>query len=502
MSDTSVAEALRSDAPLVVVEAPAGCGKTHQAASYAAGIAPGITPGRVLILAHTHAACDTFAARNPELRTHIDVRTIDSLVVAIASAYPTSVHVSGDVGVWARRQRNGYAILASKVARLLTKCPGIARMLALRYPFVICDEHQDASADQHAIVMSLHEAGAHLRVFGDPMQAVFDDHEDDEAAQRWDDLFASAGCRDVLEYPHRWRVAPELGRWILRAREALRNGRPVDLANRPSAVSLLFADDQSPAKKRYQLTQSDRKPIDQAVKTKSDLLILSARNMTVRALRSFFNRRFPIWEGHVRQSLWKLAEAVVKGENDAVRITNATVKFTESVCTGFSATAFGDVLLSEVQAGCTQSRRGKPGTLQDLGRLLIEEPNHRGVSKFLRHLAHHANENPAFQGIRIDLTREFWDAVALGAYANVEEGMMEIARRRSLKHTGPPLQAISSVHKAKGLECSDVVLMPCDEAHFPNNAMARRLLYVALSRPTKRLTIVVSRSSPSSLVRT
>ena len=35
MSDDSVHAALRSDAPLVVVEAPAGCGKTTKGADYA-----------------------------------------------------------------------------------------------------------------------------------------------------------------------------------------------------------------------------------------------------------------------------------------------------------------------------------------------------------------------------------------------------------------------------------------------------------------------------------
>jgi CRISPR/Cas system-associated endonuclease/helicase Cas3 len=35
MSDESVRAALRSDAPLVVIEAPAGCGKTHHGADYA-----------------------------------------------------------------------------------------------------------------------------------------------------------------------------------------------------------------------------------------------------------------------------------------------------------------------------------------------------------------------------------------------------------------------------------------------------------------------------------
>ena len=34
----------------------------------------------------------------------------------------------------------------------------------------IADEHQDTNAHQHAIVMALQEAGAKLRIFGDPMQ--------------------------------------------------------------------------------------------------------------------------------------------------------------------------------------------------------------------------------------------------------------------------------------------------------------------------------------------
>ena len=39
VSDESVREALRSDASLVVIEAPAGCGKTHQGADYARELA-------------------------------------------------------------------------------------------------------------------------------------------------------------------------------------------------------------------------------------------------------------------------------------------------------------------------------------------------------------------------------------------------------------------------------------------------------------------------------
>lgn len=48
MSDATVHAALRSEAPLVVVEAPGGCGRTHQGADYAREVAA-IRKGRLLI---------------------------------------------------------------------------------------------------------------------------------------------------------------------------------------------------------------------------------------------------------------------------------------------------------------------------------------------------------------------------------------------------------------------------------------------------------------------
>jgi hypothetical protein len=47
MSEDSAASALRSNARLVVIEAPAGCGKTHQGAKYAGDVAPLIGSQRI-----------------------------------------------------------------------------------------------------------------------------------------------------------------------------------------------------------------------------------------------------------------------------------------------------------------------------------------------------------------------------------------------------------------------------------------------------------------------
>lgn len=499
MSDALVFEALRSEDSLVVVEAPAGCGKTFQAASFAADVATGIAPGRVLILAHTHAAVDTFAERCSE-RSRVDIRTIDSLVVAIAAAYPGSVHVTGDVGAWARASANGYSILAARVATLLNRSPGIARMLAHRYPVVVCDEHQDTSADQHAIVMALHDAGARIRIFGDPMQALFEDTSDKDAETRWQSLTSAASRVETLDTPHRWRATPELGGWILNVRSALQAGRRIDLGSPPSSVTIVRADNRAAARNRYQVTSIERQPIDAATNVAHGLFVLAAHTMTVDALRAFFNRRFPIWEGHVRNALAKLTTAIEKDTGDPIKVAVAVLRFTDSVCTGFTHSAFGKDLLTEIGRGCTPPRKGKPAILQELGKLILAEPDHRGVAKFLRRLRLASRSTPAFHCVRIDYAREFTDAIALGAHTDVQSGLSEIARRRATTRSHPPGQAISTVHKAKGLERPNVLLLPCDKTHFPDTPKSRRVLYVAISRATKHLTLVVPNTEPSPLL--
>src|SRR5947207_12154472 len=90
MSDPEVAQALRSNAPLVLIEAPAGFGKTFQGAAYAKDLLPGLFPGRLLVLTHTNAACDVFADRTNGFGGRVEIRTIDSLIKQIAT--PTTKH--------------------------------------------------------------------------------------------------------------------------------------------------------------------------------------------------------------------------------------------------------------------------------------------------------------------------------------------------------------------------------------------------------------------------
>lgn len=202
MSDASVAEALRSEVHRVVVEAPAGTGKTHQAASYARDATTALGKGqRVLILAHTHSACDVFSSRTTDLAGRLRIGTIDSLVATIAQIYHRALDLPADIHAWLiDRGQECYADLANRVRRLIVRSPGIAGAVAERHPIIICDEHQDASSDQHTIITLLAQAGAKVRFFGDPMQTIFSTGREREAHElQWRELVASANAFERLD---------------------------------------------------------------------------------------------------------------------------------------------------------------------------------------------------------------------------------------------------------------------------------------------------------------
>lgn len=505
MSDESVRTALRSTAPLVVIEAPAGCGKTHQGADYAREVASAKGSGRPLILTHTHAACSVFADRTKNTRTRVDIRTIDSVVAQIANAYHAGLDLPPDIPSWLRKNHeNGHRELARKVAKLLKSRPMIAAALARRHPIVICDEHQDSSGDQHSVVMSLFEQGARLRILADPMQRIYKQKPINGPCPpfNWDALTASAQAFEKLDYPHRWdKGCPGLGQWTLQARELLRTNSKIDLrSGLPSSVRVVYAENRATRNLQYALESSDRKSVDIFERAQKSLLILTRYNDTAVSVRAFFNRNIPFWEGHTRPGLERLVDSVVAANGDLTVLAAAVVAFMNDVGKGFSPCAFGDAFEREVRDGCTKTRSGKPAMIQELARFLVDDPSHRGIARLLARLSELTTTAPAFGGVKIDCYSEFRDAIRLGDFQSPEDGLAELAHRRTYSRPHPPPRAISIIHAAKGLESDSAIVMPCDKTTFPERPDARSLLYVALSRASSRLLLVVSRENPSPLL--
>jgi DNA helicase-2/ATP-dependent DNA helicase PcrA len=503
MSERAAAEALRSDAGLVVIEAPAGCGKTFQAAALTAERASNLRPGRMLILTHTHAACDVIAKRAPN-PNDLEIRTIDSLLVQIGTIYHRAIDLPPDVSAWARQSDDGYREVAARIVALLTRTPHIAAALAKRYPIVLCDEHQDSNLHQHAVVMLLHDAGARLRIFGDPMQSIYSKNSEFvAAAQQWSKLCSDAEAFESLDVGHRWiKTAPELGEWIQEVRATLRDGGIIDLSGKlPKGLYVIRAENQAQGYGKYRLDKNERKPVDRFVAPNGTMLVLASQNKTVGALRGVFARGLPIWEGHTRSALDILVKDVLANTGNPIAVGRALVDLLGRVAVGFTPTGYGNRLIAEIEAGCTKRCRGKPAMLQGLAKILLAEPNHRGIAMVLRNLEQLMTREAQFSAIKIDYPREYREAIHLGDFADMSSAHSEMTRRRTALRPAPPLKAISTVHKAKGLECDRVLVLPCDKGHFADKAEHRCLLYVALSRPMRELALVIPTSDASTLFR-
>ena len=505
MSDASVVEALRSNARRVVVEAPAGTGKTYQAASYARHATVDLHKGqKVLILAHTHAACGVFSSRTADLGGRLQIGTIDSLVATIAKVYHRALDLPADIVAWSvERGPDCYAELARRVRLLLDRSPGVAGAVVERHPVVICDEHQDASADQHGIVEALARAGAWMRFFGDPMQAIFTSGREREAQQRrWQELLAASDANEPLDIAHRWAAgSPALGAWVLEQRERLRAGGVVDLrAVVPRGLQVFRADNQSPRYGGFQLDVETRRPINALVQNSPNLLALTPHNATVLGLNAFWGWRIPIWEGHTRDSMSKLLGACRRSAGDPVALGRATCSFLENVGKGFSATAYGNRLVQELETKCAKPSRGKPAEIQSIARLILQEPNHVGVGAAINHIRHLMRTSEHFSDIRIDLRREFAEACRIQAYPEISTVLAGQAHQHSTQRVDMPPKVISTIHKAKGLETLNAILLPCDANNFANTEKNRCLLYVALSRASESLALVVPRVNPSPLI--
>jgi DNA helicase-2/ATP-dependent DNA helicase PcrA len=506
MSDESVRSALRSDASLVVVEAPAGCGKTFQGADFAREIAGLSGKGRLLIVTHTHAACTVFANRTQGTGSRVEIRTIDSIIGQIAATYHAGLGLPQDIPGWIRQRKDGYAELAVKVGALLRQHPMIAATLARRHPIVVCDEHQDSSGDQHSIIMALHAQGIRLRVFADHMQAIFKPTSLAGACPPYDldNLKGAAQYVEELDHPHRWeRGSLALGEWVLKARRVLKSGGKIDLrTGLPTSVDVVVAENHGQRNLTYMLLPEDRRRIDAFEKKQESLLILTHYKEMARSFRSFFGRRIPLWEGHTRDELEKLVNSISNNEGDPEAIAKVAGEFVRNIGKGFSAAAFCDRFVQEARERCPKGRTGKKlALIQELARPIVDEPNHRGVSKMLYRLNQLTKTNSVFSDVKIDCSKEFWDAIHLGKFENIDTGLAEITHRRTYTRPKPPEKAISTIHKAKGLECESVILMPCDAKTFPDKPEVRCLLYVALSRATSRLMLVVSRNEPSPIFR-
>lgn len=495
MSQTTARDLLRSDVDMVLVEAPAGTGKTHEAVSLALDVGALLAPHEeVLLLAHTNAAVNEFRSRARREHARVRTTTFDAFATEIIGPYapvlglpyplrpqPDGSHIPGGTP---------FNVLAPKLVELMERAPVVARCLAAHHPWIICDEHQDAKRAQHRIADLLRAAGARVRLFADEMQAIFGFDDD---LVPWTDL-RSAITTDELDEPHRWREAPELGAWILQARSALRDGgalpRPL-----PSNVTIEIVGDlkdQANVHRRVPIPELGG-PLRAGV---------SGKTGTIAILTSYRQHRvglraqvvgFEVHEGSDMAAAQEAIYAAQEAEGRPQQLVEIALELLAVTCTGIP-----EPMRAQIRRAC--------------GPTAITIGKGTKVLPFLER----------FEGVYTDPSLTTWCRTVGGflrpphgtkvvmsgslraiSYLSVGTPSYERFLRQTSDTRGTqevPMRGVYTIHASKGREFDHVVIAPCGAAQFPDEAAARRRLYVALSRARRSIHIIAPGDHPSPLL--
>lgn len=489
-----VAKKLHSNAPVVVIEAPGGCGKTTTAAKFALEAAGHLQFGKVLLLSHTHAACGEFQRKCARQSNKVDVETCDSFCLKLISSYARPLKLPSPVEAHLGRVDGGiqFGDLSKKACELLRRAPTVAKAVGSHYPLIILDEHQDAQVSQHDAVMLLRQIGhSKLRIFGDPMQAIHMGNTENYID--WGALWKAADERAHLEKAHRWSDEPELGDWIMACRSALKAGNPISLRDAPQTVSVSTYANLAGREKFRDPTTAGREIRGFLKNAPNGAAILAFLGGMAKTIAQTGSWAAPMNEGAQLKELDALIEAIEAYSGDAEALSKAFLLFLGAVGAGLTK-SISSGLRSRLGKNIERRRAGsnQVAWLDCLEPIYIS-PDHRGLAAAMR-----AVRDSKPRGYKIRFHDHVWALCSFDRTDDPRSWLSMLGRIRRQRKWPP--QTVSTIHKAKGLDFDHVLLCPVDRHQYPDSVLGRRLLYVALSRARRSIKLVVASDGPSSHV--
>lgn len=490
---------LRSDVPTVLVEAPAGCGKTYESAGLAVDKLESLSDGQsVLLLAHTNAAKEEFTRRTKAARSRIVVSTIDAFSAHILRHYASAFNLPSplDRNLGLRGARIPFADLSRHALDLLRRAPTIARLLSCKHPLIIGDEHQDASTTQHRLLTTLAQAGGgRLRLFADPMQAIFDTGD----SVPWAVLDSSSDITCALGVPMRWRDNRPLGDWILSARAALKAGRPLPLADSPDTVRIVRCDRTNGDQYHHNDVRTISGPALRFIDNAGDetFSILTYPNASTTTIEKAVHRRgIRVNEGADYEGAYSLLDTAIDAAGDPQETAVALLEHILSVCVGLSGADQTRIRRMLGEHTLISPPRGRLSALTPVFSPIYSGDPLRGFFRGCRAVL---DVNLAGFRLTARLALQLLSSLSKNSRDAVQDELSAvIAGRKAIAQK--PARTTSTIHKAKGLEFDHVLIAYCGRNHFPDNEQARRRLYVAISRATKTLTLHVPNAAPSPLI--
>jgi|GEM_PF-2109218 len=427
----------------------------------------------------------------PQFRDHRspDTATIDRLLAGMVAEQQAGRLVFDDLGAlfWG----------------LLDRFPAIEAAYRARYPIVVADEHQDASALQDGVVRRL--ATHTLVVLADPMQLIHGfrgAHPDRIAAHE-----AECEAQFTLRTPHRWHTDPAAGQWLLAVRSRLEGNTTAGnttAASRPATCRLV----RTWAERGFNATLA---PIKQAITSAftagaTRVAVLAYTNTDVKKIRNHLSRNgfSPL------QAAGSIDFDDARADIDTLSGLTDTHQIAQHLLTRLAALvpSLPPTVPKQV------SQRLRPTGVHSTGcgagarpiLAAIETLYREGPGSYFATLVaaldacaeagHHIPQAHTLAMLRATAasapTGEFIDA--LTAYAECSRGA---AQRSARERHG---LYVMTTHQSKGKEFDAVVLTGLTDSSFPDTLDGRHLFYVALTRGRSRWFLIAPASSASPLI--
>ena len=481
---------IAGEEPMLLIEAPAGHGKTQEAVVAAHRVAQNLPLGReVLFLTHTNGARETFNRRLG--RSAAVMKTIHSLAGEIVELYAAPLGLPRPLQPF--HAKPTFDEMVRHAADLLTRRPEVARGLAVRHPLILVDEYQDCSQDQHALVQLIAAAGpTRLRLFGDHLQGIF---EFTGMQIDWEALSALHPTVS-LTTPWRWKDNPDMASFLVGARTALLAGEPIDLRSAPSCVTVHRWDGPVPGPNQEGHAPACLKALYGCCG--EGTVVITHHNAHALGLRRKLPGLGNYHEGADHEPARTILEAVMAASGNAPTLAAMLVKAMQDWGTGMTKTYRDQVGEICQPDGVVTGTKEKILPLARLCERLYERPDTEEWLRCLRKVLDGEHGVDSWRVLRGDplylLARlhpgEQDDPVAL---------LHREARARDAARKAPK-KGFMTIHKAKGLEFDGVAIPYCAGSLFGNDLPSRCRMYVAISRAQSHLHLLVPDQDPTPLL--
>lgn len=374
--------------------------------------------------------------------------------------------------------------------RLLHRFPIVERAYLERYPVVIADEHQDASALQDALVRKL--GTTRLTILADPMQLI---HGFRGARQeRLDRHRAECNEELTLSTAHRWHGSDHLAEWLLGVRRRLMNEQ-VEVARPPElrVAETNAAHGMGPVKAQVQAAV--RRSRDDSLRR---IGVIVTTNQDAADLRSYLTR------GGLRPRQIggnDFEEARIDIEQLPLLDDPQTLALHALERLQSLVPALAQTVATQIRGRLRDDRVHLAGAGDAAGCVLraFECLYANGASSYFEAVvgALNALAERDYHLPRADAVRALRDTAATltGQDVDLDAAVAAYSERVvAAAHLNAPRLGngvfVMTAHQAKGKEFDTVILANPLARNYPDTDEGRRLFYVAITRATARWVVI------------